>query len=138
MSLFRLGDFKLHSGGQSDFKIECEGLDDDDLDAIAYMLAKLLPPFGLVEGVPHGGLGLAQAMSKWAGGPPNRLLIVDDVLTTGASMEEQREGRDAYGAVIFARGPCASWILPLFTMTGSGIVIATDLPRKSFEDVPMF
>ncbi|KKL20362.1 hypothetical protein LCGC14_2456230, partial [marine sediment metagenome] len=45
------------------------------------------------------------------------LLIVDDVLTTGASMEKQRAGRtNTIGAVIFARGDCPAWVKPLFAM----------------------
>jgi adenine/guanine phosphoribosyltransferase-like PRPP-binding protein len=46
----------------------------------------------------------------------DRLLIVDDVWTTGGSMEEHRAGRDAIGAVLFARGPVADWVTPLFTL----------------------
>jgi len=47
-----------------------------------------------------------------------RLLIVDDVCTTGASMEAHRRGRDALGAVLFARGPVPSWVYSLFSMNG--------------------
>ncbi len=52
--------------------------------------------------MPIGGLRLAQAMQPYvsSSGP---LLIVDDVLTTGQSMEKHRAGREAIGAVIFMR-----------------------------------
>ena len=46
------------------------------------------------------------------------MLIVDDVLTTGASMEHERarcSGR-TIGVVLFARGPCPEWIHPVFRM----------------------
>lgn len=52
-----------------------------------------------------------------------RLLIVDDVLTTGRSMEDARRANSAYrhmddviGAVIFARAKPAPWIKPVFQM----------------------
>ena len=141
MNLFKAGMFKLHSGSTTDFKIDCDALTDEDLEAVAQVLARMLPPFGRVEGVPRGGLRLAEAMSHWAGGPPDRLVIVDDVLTTGKSMEKQKRGREAYGAVIFARGPCPPWVLPLFTMR-SPLLVATEAQlrrtvRQTFDDEPL-
>lgn len=117
MNLFNLGEFTLHSGADSTLKIDCDVLTDGDLEAVAAALARLVPPFGRVEGVPSGGLRLAEAMGKWAGGSPDRLLIVDDVLTTGRSMEEHRAGRPAYGAVIFSRGEPPSWVVPFLRLT---------------------
>lgn len=64
--------------------------------------------------MPRGGLRLAEALKLYV--TEGALLIVDDVLTTGASMEEFRNGREALGAVIFARGHCPSWVVPLFQM----------------------
>jgi hypothetical protein len=47
-------------------------------------------------------------------------LIVDDVLTTGASMEAARAklwpGSLPLGVVIFARGPCPDWVWPIFRL----------------------
>lgn len=117
MSLFQLGRFSLHSSGESDFKIECDDLTDTDLDCIAYLLAQRVPAFGSVEGVPQGGLRLAAALRKYITAGP--LLIVDDVLSTGASMIEQRGDRRAIGAVVFSRGVQLSWVTPLFLMTKS-------------------
>src|SRR5437899_1361464 len=105
MSLFQRGDFKLHSGMNSAFKIDCDFLTDSDIDTIAEMLSKRLTAFSYVEGVPRGGLRLATAMKKYTtpAAPFCPFLIVDDIFTTGRSMEEHRAGRSAIGAVIFAR-----------------------------------
>lgn len=116
--LFRRGAFVLHSGATSTFKIDCDALTDDDLDALAGVLCRILPLFQAVEGVPTGGLRIAAALRRFAC-PHARipLLIVDDVLTTGASMEAQRAGRSAIGAVLFSRASdCPAWITPLFSL----------------------
>lgn len=115
--LFQRGDFNLHSGVQSWLKIDCDVLTLEDLDTLAYLLTFRLPDFGAVEGVPRGGLRLAAAMEYYISDGP--LLIVDDVLTSGGSMEDHRAGRSAIGAVIFARREPASWITPLFQLTPS-------------------
>ncbi len=117
MSLFRLGDFVLSTGQRSPWKIDCDWLTDGDLDCIAHLIAELIPVFGYVEGVPRGGIRLAQRLTKYCEAGVDRLLIVDDVFTTGASIERHRAGRDAYGAVIFARGECPAWVVPLFELT---------------------
>lgn len=116
MNLFQLGNFRLHSGAVSGWKIECDALTSADWDALAVMVWELVPFYGSVEGVPRGGLPLAERLHQWRthDGP---LLIVDDVLTSGGSMEEHRAGRDAVGAVVFARGACPPWVTPLFQMT---------------------
>jgi orotate phosphoribosyltransferase-like protein len=45
-----------------------------------------------------------------------KVLIVDDVLTTGESMMRQRQGRDALGVVVYDRSVvgCSNWIIPIF------------------------
>lgn len=116
MNLFKLGDFKMHSGGIGKWKIECDALSDEDIECIAFMLQEKLPDFGGVVGVPRGGLRLAEAMCKYVH-PDGPMLIVDDVLTTGRSMEEMRNSiPHSIGAVIFARTIPANWITPLFQM----------------------
>lgn len=115
MSLFKLGSVTLNSGQVAEFKIDCDALTGDDWNCIAFLLSKRLPRFGSVEGVPRGGMMLAEKLVQYITQGP--LLIVDDVLTTGGSMERHRAGRDAIGAVLFARSIPDEWILPLFMIT---------------------
>ncbi len=117
MSLFLQGVFALHGGSMSSFKIDCDGMSDDDIAAAARALSQRLPAFGDTIGVPRGGRRLAEAMREYATTGP--LLICDDVLTTGGSMEAMRrnEPSTTLGCVLFARGACPRWITPLFTMT---------------------
>lgn len=124
MSLFQLGDFTLHSGRKSRFKIDCDYLTDSDMQALAAMMAAALPPFKRVEGIPRGGLRLAEALQPYcqpgdAVRPSAKVrewLIVDDVWTTGGSLmriiREKSAGLtfvdSVIGAVIFARSPMPS------------------------------
>lgn len=114
-ALFQLGQFTLASGQESAFKIECDSLLDDDLAAIAELLSARVPPFGSVEGVPRGGLRLAELMGFYVTTGP--LLVVDDVWTTGVSMLNHLYPRYGIGAVIFAREQPPQWVTPLFVMT---------------------
>ena len=119
-NLFQSGQFVLSSGAVSPWKIECDALTEHDVETIAAMLFPVLMPFSSVEGVPQGGLRLAEAMRVYQSAGEGGLLIVDDVLTTGGSMERQRRGRAmAQGAVIFARQRPQPWITPLFQMTAT-------------------
>lgn len=117
MNLFERGNFVLASGAQSSYKIECDALTDDDIETLAWMIAiNLRLNFGSVEGVPTGGLRLAGAMQQYISDPESeRILIVDDVWTSGGSMRNHRAGRyNTIGAVIFARGPVDPWVFSLF------------------------
>jgi orotate phosphoribosyltransferase len=115
--LFDHGRFVLHSGRESDWKVDCDALADHDWAALAVIAADRLPPFGSVEGVPAGGLKLAAALEPFSTGAPGPVLIVDDVLTTGRSMEEQRAGRAAVGFVLFARGEPPPWVRAMWLLT---------------------
>ncbi len=108
-SLFQLGNFQLSSGLQSNFKIECDALTDQDWECIGTLLANRVGRYKSVEGVPTGGLKLAKVMERFTSNS-GRVLIVDDVLTTGDSMETLRNGRDCIGAVAFARGFLPIWV----------------------------
>jgi hypothetical protein len=111
---------KLHSGGVSDYKIECDALTTSDWYALAHIIKARLPGFRSVEGVPRGGLQLQEFLVPFATGDElDPLLIVDDVLTSGRSMEDHRAGRCAIGAVVFARGPAPEWVYALFTLNES-------------------
>lgn len=125
MPLFNSGKFTLHSGQTADFKIDCDALSDEDWYALGEQLARRLPSYSAVVGIPTGGIKLAGVMKQWTS--PNKndpILIVDDVLTTGVSMSQmrvQRRGQvDAIGAVVFARGPVPDWIVPLFRLEPCG------------------
>lgn len=114
-SLFKLGAFTSHSNEVLYWKIECDALSADDLKCLAWVINDRVAPFGSVEGVPEGGLHLANWLEPYITRGP--LLIVDDVLTTGNSMEEHRAKRAAIGVVIFARGSCPKWVTPIFQMS---------------------
>lgn len=116
--LFLYGNFRLHSGKSSQFKIECEALTLQEWFCLGYQLSLRLPPFGRVEGVPRGGMNLAAMMVEYQTlEAEDPLLIVDDVYTTGGSMEAHRRGRPAIGAVVFARTLVTQpWIAALFQM----------------------
>lgn len=122
MNLFQRGDFVLSSGLNSALKIDCDALSDEDIETIAWMIyGSLWRDFGPVVGIPRGGTRLAKAMRKY--GRPDEtdcVLIVDDVWTTGQSMEKKREEltshRETIGAVIFARSEVADWVLPLLSL----------------------
>ena len=124
MNLFQRSDIILHSGGRSDFKIECDGLTDKDLKTIAYLISKKYSPIRLAYGVPTGGKRLERFLKDYTVDDKNGcILIIDDVLTTGGSMEEFKNEiisenyRDGCrGVVIFARGKCPEWVEPIFQM----------------------
>ena len=123
MSLFQLKDFIMHSGKPGWFKIECDYLTDMDWVTLATIIVSRFPYFGSVVGVPTGGLKLESALRPYI--TKGSQLIVDDVLTTGKSMEEQREfQKNTYGiesqigVVVFARTRPAGWIYPVFQMWG--------------------
>lgn len=112
--LFQTGNFTLHSGGTSTFRIECDALSQEDWVTVAEQVAAWTT-FQSVEGVSRGGISFAVALQIYAspyGCVP--LLIVDDVFTTGGSMEQQRNGRDAVGVVLFARGKLPKWIYAMW------------------------
>ena len=123
MNLFQQGDFTLSSGLKSQFKINCDALAQEDIETLAAMIAQIVEPFGSVMGVPRGGLRLAAALRKYVN-PGKPILVVDDVFTTGKSMEKARSGLwqaagqpcTILGAVIFARGHPPYWVRPLFQL----------------------
>ena len=62
---------------------------------------------------------MAKALELFVSSDAVEGLIVDDVLTTGGSMVDHRAalgGSRCKGVVIFARGECPSWVVPLFQM----------------------
>ncbi len=131
MSLFQSGKFTLSSGIESDYKIDCDFLTDDDIAALAKIAMTILPDFRRVLSVPTGGDRLADAMREYTDPESTCLLIVDDVFTTGRSITELRDKvhgernisdpvNNYWGLVIFDRneGPTRTpgWITPIFKL----------------------
>lgn len=126
MSLFQTGKFTLHSGAESDWIIDCNALSDADIATLAHMASKLFfcRPFGRVVGIPRGGLRMAAAMEQYITPDAAPILLVDDVLTTGGSLQKVRldlhsQGvKRVRGLVIFSRNPVLvdiePWITALF------------------------
>ena len=97
MSLFRGGRFTLHSGDTSTLKIDCDALSDEDWQSIAAQVSTRFR-FGAVIGVPRGGVPFARALEPYVDDTLcGDTLIVDDVLTTGASMEAAKERAASVG-----------------------------------------
>lgn len=122
MSLFQLQNIKLHSGEWSPFKIECDVLTEADWECLGHLIASKIN-FSRVFGIPNGGLRLAAVLKRWETNSINgNTLIVDDVFTTGRSMEEKRFElmdagyKDIIGAVVFARRSCPYWIKSVFQL----------------------
>jgi orotate phosphoribosyltransferase len=112
--LFQSGSFTLASGETSNWKIECDGISPLEWKTLALMASEILPPFGAVEGVPRGGIPFAEALAEYATEGP--LLIAEDVVTTGGSMERYRADREAIGVAVFSRGTAPEWVTPLFVL----------------------
>jgi len=128
MSLFKCERFTSHSGLELDFKIDCDYLTDSDIECIAKIIAKKTR-FGHVYGIPSGGTRLAEALEPYIDPHSNTLLIVDDVLTTGRSMEEAKKHfemlkkyfetlkYEVAGWVIFARRKPPEWVNAVFVLS---------------------
>lgn len=118
-NIFLKGDVILSSGQKSDFKIDCDGLSDDDIKCIAYLISKNIW-FKDVIGVPTGGIRLQNELKQYAIDDHTLpLLICDDVVSTGKSMEKLRlesNQDNVVGVAIFARGKHPSWIKSIFKM----------------------
>jgi len=125
MNLFVKEDFISHAGNPLSWKIEGDALSDDDWACIAHMIVEQeTRPFSKVVGIPRGGKKLEKALQPYINEDmyknaigvwtPHRLLIVDDVWTTGTSFKEFKEIELVkqeitmlgwFGWVAFARNP---------------------------------
>lgn len=134
MSLFQWGNFTLHSGDKSWWRIDCDSLTDSEIELFAKLIRERNGNFNIAT-YPKSHPGscvpkLAAALQKYT--EPKFydnpiILIIDDVLTTGSSMEEVKTLQnkyfqertmvpEIYGVVLFARGKCPDWITPIFQM----------------------
>ena len=131
-NLFVEETFVGHSGGTLHWKIEMDTLTDVEWKCIAKMIMEYeTRPFQAAIGIPRGGLTLSMYLNDYSTqDPKDPYLIVDDVLTTGGSMEEFKEehfkNKKVVGWVVFSRKNPASWIKTLFQMPKKWV----DDPRK--------
>ena len=124
--LFRSLNFKSHSGLDLTWKIECDVLSDPEWFTIKKMILQVTPPFREAIGIPRGGIKLGDLLNEHATGKEeDPICIVDDVLTTGESMEyflsqysttQNRKPFTAIGWVVFARVQPPDWVKALFQM----------------------
>lgn len=136
MSLIQVKDVILSSGNESKFKLECDKFIEENLEGLVFLIRSMVGPFHSIEGVPRGGLRLLQALLPFrdlAADITGKHLIIDDVLTTGGSMERIYQARkkcwpwgpegtpapEIVGVVVFARGQTPPWIKALFTLDSS-------------------
>ena len=125
IDLFQKVDFKSHAGLDLTWKIEMDSLTPKEWDCISTMILELSPPFKEAIGIPRGGNVLGKLLNRHGTGKEeDPICIVDDVLTTGMSMNTYREEMDierwqkscALGWVVFARVRPPKWIKALFQM----------------------
>ena len=124
--LFIKKTFVSHAGNTLDCKIECDSLTNDDIKTLAYLISKQYT-FKMVYGIPRGGVRLALALSMYVNPDSRYILIVDDVLSTGKSMEEAKVkmkshvtfDSDIRGVVIFSRQNYSNrWVTPVWLSGG--------------------
>lgn len=127
IKMFKFKNFKSHTGKLLSWKIECNDLSKDDIKCITNVIIHrisyqhvLCPPTKSKQ------LRRLIALLKHHATKEGRYayLIIDDVLTTGKSMEQEYqflqnhgiEKRLITGIVIFARNECPHWITPIFQL----------------------
>ena len=123
MKLFQIGDFTSHAGLPLTWKIECDAITMDEWVCIARMIMEYQKePFRYAVGIPRGGAHLGFALNAHATDDPNhRVLICDDVYTTGTSFKEFMKDElykedEVIKWVAFARRPTTNNVNALFTM----------------------
>ena len=123
IDLFQSVDFKSHSGLDLTWKIEMDALSHKEWECIDKMIMELSPPFKAAVGIPRGGNILGKLLNQHGTGKrEDPICIVDDVLTTGGSMNEFKRKRawrnptEYIGWVVFARTEPPDWVSALFQM----------------------
>jgi|SRR6185436_1125577 len=118
MNLFVKQNLKLDTGQTLPITIDCNALTDADYDCLAKIIGRKLQ-FKKVIAASGGGLKLEKALEKCCVEDETfATLIVDDVLTTGATMSNMKvnlNDPNVIGVVIFAVGKCPEWVMPIFT-----------------------
>ena len=123
--MFKFKPFKSHAGKPLNWKIECDTLAQEDIDCLADLIS-MTHSYKNVDHPPTKSANLINLVSKLAlrTSPDGDYdyLIVDDILTTGKSMNEIYEhlhighSKKTKGVVIFARSECPHWITPIFQL----------------------
>ena len=123
IDLFQKVDFKSHAGLDLHWKIEMDALSHKEWECIAQMIMELTPTFKEAIGIPRGGTILGKLLNQHGTGiREHPICIVDDVLTTGGSMNEfkaKRQWRNPskyIGWVVFSRSQTPHWVNALFQM----------------------
>ena len=123
-NLFERGKFTSNAGITLDYKIDCDALTDEDIETLAKVIGEGMG-FSKAISVPTGGDRLTAALVQYEDITYDTILIVDDVLTTGGSMERVKkrvmhdysdEYDEIIGIVVFARGECPDWIEAIFQL----------------------
>ena len=93
MSIFQKVDFKSHAGLDLSWKIECDGVSKKEWQCLSEMVMDYEKrPFQAAIGIPRGGVILGSYLNQYSTqNPDDPYLLIDDVLTTGGSMEDFRE-----------------------------------------------
>lgn len=122
MTLFVRKDWIMHSGETSSYKIECDGLTFADLATLCYLIHQKYS-FYDVYGIPTGATKIENELRQYCDPESDTFLVVDDVLTTGASMidgykiAKKRGAENIQGVVLFARAKNElDWVDCLFTI----------------------
>ncbi len=123
ISLFMQKRFQMHSGGFSDFKLECDALTTQDWETLAFLVSRVYT-FGGVHGIPSGAVPFQNALEKYITPESRCFLLVDDVFTTGGSMLEAKNSLEEtikaqgfeqiQGLVVFSRGELFDWVDSIF------------------------
>lgn len=124
MSLFQKVDFKSHSGLNLSWKIECDEISKKEWKCLAEMIMDYEKrPFQAALGIPRGGIILGTYLNEYSTqNIEDPYLIVDDVLTTGGSMDDfvnsyfRNRKPNYFGWVVFARNKPQHWVKALFQM----------------------
>jgi hypothetical protein len=119
--------FTSHSGVRLPFKIECDAYTDADLAAFAAVAAARIKFRHVIAAGSGAGARFAEALRRYERTDATIVLIADDVLTTGNSLEkaasmEQDCGTDHWdirGLVLYDRsreGQRPDWVSAFFVL----------------------
>jgi hypothetical protein len=133
MALFKWQKFKSSAGLDLDWKIECDALTPADWKCLANIVRNdtRFSPYHKVISIPRGGDKLTKLLKPYEDPKSKRILICDDVLTSGKSMTEAlkqadklfpyKDGYDVVGLAVFNRsGHLHPYVESLFNMGRTG------------------